>query len=134
MHAEMNASPTERVNLLQLWIKPNAKIVPPTHATQHPELIPNALTPIVTPHQSNGGLTMRQDATLYLAQLDESQTVTHVFGGYGRGAYVFVIDGEISIDNQTLHVRDAAAVADVPTIKIEATTRSRVLFIDVPLR
>ena len=52
----------------------------------------------------------------------------------GNGVFVFVLGGEISIQEKNLGKRDAIAVTDTASIEIWANGFSRVLFIEVPLK
>jgi redox-sensitive bicupin YhaK (pirin superfamily) len=51
----------------------------------------------------------------------------------GNGVYAFVIDGSISISENTLFKRDALGVWDVDSIDIKADTDAEVLLIEVPM-
>jgi quercetin 2,3-dioxygenase len=133
MHSEMNASKTDPVHFLQIWITPKTKLVEPSHEQKTMEQRENALTLIASPDESDEVLTIRQDARLYIGVLETGRDALHTFTQYRHGAYIFVLEGSIYVENQKLHVRDAIAVSEVPSVKIEALENSKFVLIDVPL-
>ena len=50
-----------------------------------------------------------------------------------NGIYFFVIDGEITINDQRLSERDGMGLWDISQINFVAEARSRVLVMEVPL-
>jgi quercetin 2,3-dioxygenase len=132
-HSEMNASQTEPVQLLQLWITPKTRLAEPSYYQKTVEVRQNALTPIVSPAESDDVLTLNQDARLFIGQFEAGKDALYTFTQYRHGAYLFVIEGSVSVDGEKLHVRDAAAVSGAPSVKIEFLEDSKILLIDVPL-
>jgi redox-sensitive bicupin YhaK (pirin superfamily) len=51
----------------------------------------------------------------------------------GHGAYIFVIDGGITVGSQQLGRRDALGVSDAESIELTATKTSDVLVFEVPM-
>jgi redox-sensitive bicupin YhaK (pirin superfamily) len=51
----------------------------------------------------------------------------------GNGIYAFVLNGSVTLNEQTLFKRDAMGIWEVDKIEIEATTDSELLLIDVPM-
>lgn len=133
MHSEMNASDVEPVQFLQLWITPKSRLIEPSYYQKAIELRTNALTPIVSPVESDDVLTLNQDARLFIGQFEAGASEMYSFTQYRHGAYIFVLEGSVSIEGERLHVRDAAAVEGVPSVKIEFLEDSKILLIDVPL-
>jgi redox-sensitive bicupin YhaK (pirin superfamily) len=56
------------------------------------------------------GLDLAQDARALVAHLTDSGKLEHTFGP-GRGGYLYVIDGRLSLDGETLGTGDAAKVS-----------------------
>ena len=50
-----------------------------------------------------------------------------------NGAYFFLIDGEISIADETLEKRDAIGIYETNKVTIKAKKESKLLVIDVPM-
>jgi redox-sensitive bicupin YhaK (pirin superfamily) len=55
-------------------------------------------------------------------------------GGNGQGAYVFVIEGSVTVGNQTLNRRDALGISACEAFTLSAATYAEVLVIEVPMR
>ena len=50
-----------------------------------------------------------------------------------NGVYAFVLDGDVSIDNQSLNRRDGFGVWDTDQISVKAASDARVLLMEVPM-
>jgi len=135
VHAESNPSPTEPMRLIQLWIIPRTRGLPPrweqkafTKADRT-----NRLLPVVSPDDAkvDGSLTIDQDARIYVSSLVSGKAVTHA-SGPGRHAYFFVIDGEVELNGQVLKAGDQARVADETSLTIKAAKDSELILLDLP--
>lgn len=133
-HSEFNHSKTEDVNLLQLWVFTNKENVAPRYdqATFLPQNRHNKFETVVAPH-GNTGLWIYQDAWLSLGNFDGGQTANYAINKTGNGVYVFVIDGSIEIDGNTLLQRDAMGVWDTTSFTIKTNTNSEILLVEVPM-
>ncbi len=73
VHSEMNPSPTEEVNFLQLWFFPEVRGLTPSYerTTFDVAKMKNALLPVVAKNPSSPGIAhIHQDATIYLSDLE----------------------------------------------------------------
>src|SRR5262245_5747473 len=75
---------------------------------------------------------VHQDASAYVAALEPGTTVRHQLGAR-RGAYVYLIEGEASLDGEAMSTGDAAEVTDQPAVAIHAREASELILVDVPL-
>lgn len=109
VHSEFNASETEQVHSIQIWIEPAVEDVTPSYQqiAFAPEEKQGRLRLLAAPQ--GGATTIHQDALLYVTELDPQQTVTHRLAA-GRGAWVQVVRGNVISNGQELHEGDAAAV------------------------
>jgi redox-sensitive bicupin YhaK (pirin superfamily) len=135
VHAESNPSPNEPMRLIQLWILPRTKSLPPrweqkayTADDRH-----NRLFAVVSPQDAplDGTLTIDQDAAIYVSRLDAGKTLTHT-SKPGRHVYFFVINGEVGLNGQTLSAGDQARIADETTLSISAAKDSELMLLDLP--
>jgi hypothetical protein len=135
VHAEANPSPTEPMRLIQLWILPRTKDLPPRweQKAYSAEDRHNRLLPVVSPDNAkvDGSLTIDQDAAIYVSKLDAGKTLTHD-AKPGRHAYFFVIGGEVELNGQKLHSGDQARVADETKLTIAASKDSELMLLDLP--
>lgn len=131
-HSEYNASDTEPVQFLQIWIIPDARNTEPRYADYDikPYLRRNEVSTFISP---NGPIALRQRAWFSLLRLDEGVECTYELQGHGTGVYAFVISGTVDVGPETLHARDGAGIVDAGSIPVLAIERSEVLLIEVPV-
>jgi redox-sensitive bicupin YhaK (pirin superfamily) len=117
-HSEYNASQSEDLRLLQIWIEPNRFAGKPEYRQK---VFPSGsgLTTIATATGENGSLQIKQDAQLHKLLLQENSTLEFAIES-GRHVYVHLIEGTLFVDNTQLHAGDGA--------KIEA--QERVVFVN----
>jgi quercetin 2,3-dioxygenase len=135
-HSEYNASDKQPVNFLQIWIMPKERDIPPRYGQQafDPAQCHNRFCTLISPQQSTDTIWINQDAYFSLGQFDAGQAARYQRQRAGNGIYVFVIDGEIAIEAETLGKRDAIGVTDVDGLDIAIKAAAQLLVIDVPLR
>jgi redox-sensitive bicupin YhaK (pirin superfamily) len=134
IHTENNPSTTEELDLLQLWFMPLVKGTLPSYEVSrfHPEELAGRLLPVVSQHGSAQAARINQDMTIYLAKLDGQQTITFS-QDEGRRVFVFVIEGELSInDNTVLYPRDTARITEQRQLELTAQAPVFFMLIDLP--
>jgi redox-sensitive bicupin YhaK (pirin superfamily) len=55
------------------------------------------------------------------------------YGKEGDGVYLFVIEGEVTVDGQKLNKRDGLGITEAQAVKIAADSNAEVLLIEVPM-
>ncbi|CAM3676969.1 pirin family protein [Mesobacillus zeae] len=135
VHSEVNPNPEEKVNFLQLWFLPEEKgLVPSYEKTRfNVEKMNNQLLPIVSKQYASDEISyIHQDLTIYIADLEADTNLSYL-AKEGRKAFLFVIEGELSI-NETykLDRRDSARVSDLPKIGLSSVNGARFMLIDLP--
>ena len=128
-HSEYNASNTEPVHFLQIWIEPEREGVTPAYSQKNFDLT-KGLTLIASPDGAEGSLKLNADARLWAARLEQGQTVTREFAK-GRFGYVQVARGEVKVDGEVLKAGDGLQLSDVASISIEGGPKSEVLVFDL---
>ncbi|MBL8867900.1 MAG: pirin family protein [Gemmataceae bacterium] len=109
-HSEFNPSETETVHLLQIWIHPDRKNITPEYDQKlfTEEDKRNRWCLIASPDGRDGSIRLHQDAVLSAAILDGA-ALTYALGE-GRGAWLHVAMGTVTINGRELREGDAAAV------------------------
>jgi quercetin 2,3-dioxygenase len=134
LHSELNASQTEPMRFIQIWILPDTANLKPAVEqrvfTRQDRT--DRLLKVIGP---DGGdvVKVHQDAAVYVGRLEPGVSVTHAIGA-GRGVYAYLIDGAATFDGQPVSTGDAAEVTDRPSLTIAASEPSELILVDVPMR
>jgi len=132
-HSEYNASQSEPLHLLQLWIFPRHHGREPRWEQRvfPPEERSGRLLPVVSDGSVAGTLAIDQDAGIFIARLAPGQRATHA-SRPGRKAYVFLISGEAKIAGKNLAAGDQARLADEKEIVVEGVRDAELILLDLP--
>ena len=132
-HSEFNASATEAVKLLQIWILPGQQGLAPGYQQKlfAPDAKLNRLCPIATGDGRDGSLVIHQDVAVYAACLDAGQSLSLVIAE-GRGAWVQLISGALSVNGAKVFAGDGVAIEKVAAVDITAISGSEFLLFDLP--
>jgi redox-sensitive bicupin YhaK (pirin superfamily) len=97
---------------------------------------------VVTPADADGSaatggetLKIDQDVTIYVSSLKAGQSVEHRAAAPGRKAYLFVIDGTVTLDGETnLDAGDQARVdlGGERSLSLRAGEDSELILLDLP--
>lgn len=136
VHAEMNPSNTEAVQLFQIWLETRDWNILPEYSQKRFEITKNQLQLLVAPNQTKADVVkIHQDAWLHRGNLNAGQRVKYNCKDASKnGVFLMVISGSLQIENQTLSARDAAEISEAETIDINVTQDAQLLLIEVPLR
>lgn len=131
-HSEFNASKTDAVHFLQIWIVPERRGLAPSYE-QKPvprEKTPGALRLIGARDGRDGSITIHQDVELYAARLTNGSSVEHAIKP-GRLAWVQVAAGEAAINGTPVRTGDGVAIEDATQIKIDGASSAEILLFDL---
>jgi redox-sensitive bicupin YhaK (pirin superfamily) len=132
LHSEFNASKTEPVHLLQIWILPEEDGATPRYDQKSfaETLVPGRLVRIASHDGRDGAIAIRQDVELFAARFEKGQSASHALAD-GRHAWVHVARGSVQLNGRALEAGDSVAVEGEPTLTIEATDAAEVLLFDL---
>jgi redox-sensitive bicupin YhaK (pirin superfamily) len=139
-HSEYNASETEPVHLVQLWVIPATEGLEPSWEQREftPEERRGRLLPVAVPAETaspDGAVRIHQDATIYASRLEPRQSAAHTIAR-GRRAYLFVISGAVELNGERLAAGDQARVTETPELRLtvprEASEPAELLLLDLP--
>jgi quercetin 2,3-dioxygenase len=132
-HSEQNASETEPMRFIQMWIMP-----------AEPGLTPGVEQKVFTTDErtdrllrvisGDGGdaVLVHQDAHVFVSRLTREVAVAHPLGE-GRGAYLYVIEGDVSANGRTMVTGDAAQIRDEAELELAAVADTELILVDVAL-
>jgi quercetin 2,3-dioxygenase len=120
-HSEFNASKTDPVHLLQIWILPEVGGITPSYeqkAFSRDEL-KNRFRLVAAKDPVEGAVKIHQDVKLYASILDDG-SLTHQLGP-GRHAWVQVARGQVELNGQVLKAGDGAAISAEPAVGVRGS-------------
>ena len=134
MHSEFNASKTEPVHFLQIWIEPATTGTPSSYEqiAFKPEDKKGKLKLLASPKASNGASQINQDAKVFVSELGKGDSVFYDLAKQ-RYAWVHMVRGTVNVNGKTLQGGDAAAVSDEGALTItgENSQPSEILLFDL---
>lgn len=133
LHSEQNGSRTKPMEFLQLWILPDtAGLQPAVQQYQFAfEDRHNRLLQVIGP-EPDERIRVHQNASVFVAALDEGRSVSHPFGPE-RAGYLYLIEGGLRVNGSGLATGDAAKIYDEPELSIDAAAPSELILVDVPV-
>lgn len=135
-HSEFNASSSEPVKFLQIWLFPNKKNVTPRYdQIQLPDLGKhNELHQVLSPIEEDAGVWIHQNAWFHMGTFDAGTAQSYTLKDARNGLYLFMIEGSIEIEGETLGVRDAIGLSDLNEVSFNSVVENtRVLLMEVPM-
>lgn len=131
-HSEFNASPTDPVHLLQIWIFPREHGLRPRYdqVTFDRSALQGQLKLLVSGESQDGAARIEQDARIYATVLRNGQSVTHALAS-GRGAWIQIARGAATVNGTPLNAGDGAAITDESVVTLVADDEAEVLLFDL---
>ncbi|TWI06109.1 hypothetical protein IP90_00372 [Luteimonas cucumeris] len=110
-HSEFNASDSEPVHFLQIWIQPDRVNAPPAYAQRafDPQARRGRWGVLASPDGADGSLAIRQQAWLRAVQLGLGETAAWTLQP-GRRYWLHLARGAIDIGGQSLAAGDALGI------------------------
>ena len=121
-HSETNASATEPVHLLQMWVPPDTTGIAPGYEQQdvNDRIKDDELFPLASGREPDAAIRIHQrDATLWVARLTAGQHVTVPAAPF---VHVFIAEGDGVLGGAPLRTGDAARLTDAGAIDVTAGT------------
>jgi redox-sensitive bicupin YhaK (pirin superfamily) len=127
-HSEFNASKSEPVHLLQIWILPEKDGLKPGYEQKNfsREERTNTFKLVASQNGAQGSVTVHQDMRMYAAWLDTTWPVICDLKPYSH-AWVHVATGWAKLNGIILQAGDSAAVEGVDSLEFTEGMDSEVL-------
>jgi redox-sensitive bicupin YhaK (pirin superfamily) len=134
-HSEYNKNSDHPVKFLQIWLYPNKRNVQPRYdqLTLKREARKNKFQQVLSPNKDEEGVWIYQDAWFHLAEFDTNTKLPYKLKKSGNGIYIFVLSGEITIENIDLSARDGLGIWDSTELLFHSKSKSEVLVMEVPM-
>jgi hypothetical protein len=133
VHSEHNASSSEPVHFLQIWILPAEQRLEPSYEQKNfPENERRGrLHLVASPDGRDGSVTIHQDAFLYVSTLSEGDSVRHGLASERR-VYLHVIRGAVQLGGRQLAAGDGARIEGEGEGELVAHEAAEILLFDLP--
>jgi redox-sensitive bicupin YhaK (pirin superfamily) len=132
-HSEFNASDSEPLHFLQIWIVPERRGLEPGYEQKALPPVPHGesrLDLIGSPDGRDGSVTIHQDVLLYRAVLADGGALAVPLAP-GRHAWVQVARGTAEVAGGELREGDGLAVSDATALELTTTTGGELLVFDL---
>lgn len=129
-HSEYNASGTEPLRLLQIWVKPAQQNLPPSYE-QKRVATGSGLNWIVSGDRLPNTLHIHQDVRIGRVA---GAGVHELALAANRIGFIHVVSGAVSVGDSRLAVGDGLAIVDQRELAIELSADAEILWFDLPGR
>ena len=135
-HSEFNKNSDRLTKFLQIWLFPNKRNVTPRYdqITLNINDRHNKLQQILSPSSEDEGVWINQDAWFHLGKFDDNFTTNYPLKKKENGVYIFILKGDISINDQKLNERDGLGIWDIESFNITSNSQdAEILLMEVPM-
>ncbi len=132
-HSEMNASQSEPVHLLQIWVFPEAEGLPPSYEQKRfgPQEKTDVLKLVASRDGGDGSVSWHQDVSVFASLLGPGRSLTHELAP-NRYAWLQLISGALTANGRSLAPGDGLAFSAESSLRISAGQVSEFLLFDLP--
>jgi redox-sensitive bicupin YhaK (pirin superfamily) len=133
-HEEYNIG-DETVSFLQIWIQPKIQnILPRYQQRSFPKAMrKNKLQTIISHEEGIEHCWINQNAKLSLGYFDPGGKLEYKFNPVNKCLLIFLIEGDIKVNNQELQERDSVGIWDTDSISVDCLQESHFLIIETPV-
>jgi len=132
VHSEFNASKSDPVHFLQIWLVPATRGITPGYEQKRfaAEDKAGTLRLVASPDGRDGSITIHTDAALYAGLFTREQRAEHALAA-GRHAWVHVARGRVRANGQELGSGDGLAISNEAKVVVEGIADGEVLVFDL---
>jgi redox-sensitive bicupin YhaK (pirin superfamily) len=132
-HSEQNASETEPMRFIQIWIMPAERGLPPgvEQKVFTTEDRTDTLLKAISGDDGDAVL-VHQDAHVFVSRMNAGRSVEHPLAP-ARGAYLYVIEGDVGMNGERMETGSAAQITDEERVEIAASSASELILVEVAL-
>ena len=134
-HSEYNKNLDREVKFLQIWLFPNKINVKPRYdqITLDNKELRNKFAQILSPNSNDAGVWIHQNAWFHMGHFDKGQNLSYQLKDKSNGIYVFILEGDVKINEQYLNKRDGFGIWNTDNISIHTNSASKILLMEVPM-
>ncbi len=131
-HSEFNASSTEPVHFLQIWVLPERRNLEAGYEQKHfpkPDLA-GKLRVVASRDGKDGAVVVHQDVKLLAGTFAENEQQTYALSP-GRHAWLHVARGNVRVNGEELSAGDAVQASEEAALEISGVSSGEVLLFDL---
>lgn len=135
-HSEYNASDTDTVHFLQIWVIPDTKGIAPSYEQTYvdPAQRRNQLRLVGARDGREGAVVIHQDISLYASILEANQSLSYSLNNPSREVWIQMVRGQVQLNGEDLQAGDGAAIADLSSLRLDGIAdESEFLLFDLPV-
>jgi quercetin 2,3-dioxygenase len=135
-HSEFNKNKESEVRFLQIWMFPNKKSVTPRYdqIKLDETKMKNNFLQILSPSADDDGVWVHQNAWFHIGQFEKGKKANYALKDAAQnGVYVFMLEGDATVNGQALNKRDGFGLWDIKSLEITADNNARILLMEVPM-
>ena len=132
VHSEFNASKSEGVHFLQIWLLPAQRGIQPGYEQKNfsDEDKRGTLKLVASPDGSNGSITIHTNARVYAGVFGNAQHA-EIPLAKERGAWVHVARGNAKVNDQVLQAGDGVAIEGEASVRVDGIDEGEVIVFDL---
>jgi len=132
LHSEFNASKSEPVHFLQIWLLPSRRGIKPSYEQKAFSRADKQgrLRLIASPDRRDGSVMVHADALVYSGVFDAGQTGELALAP-GRHAWVHVANGTVRVNGRDMKAGDGAAISEESVVRVEGKDGGEILVFDL---
>ena len=132
VHSEFNASKTDEVHFLQIWLMPNQRGIAPGYEqkTFSEADTRGKLRLVASPDAADGSLTIHTDARVYAGRFAAGEHAELALADK-HGAWVHVARGTVKVNGHEVGEGDGVALEDERAVRIDGVADAELLVFDL---
>jgi redox-sensitive bicupin YhaK (pirin superfamily) len=133
IHNEENNSADNELHALQIWFKPRENGITPNYDKKSLKVsdYTNQLTCILSPNGENDSLIVQQQAFIYYCLSNTNKTLNFEPHGESRRVFIYVIEGEVLINDLALTKGDGYGILDCENVDLNILPDTELLLFDM---
>ncbi len=135
-HSEYNPSENEPLELLQIWIFPHTRSLPPRYEQRafNSVSMSDRWVLLVSPDGREESMRIFQNASIKTAHMNLGSTLICKEVLEGEGRLIFVIEGSIKIFDNILDRRDEFQTVQTDSLVIHCVSEAHIVVFEVPMQ
>lgn len=131
-HSEYNSLKNDETHFLQIWILPEKKGVTPKYGQKSfkQAFLKKNFVLVASRDAREESITINQDADVYVGRFKAREEMNFKVRN-GRHIWIQIIDGEITVNDLTLHSGDGLAIANEELLNIKAQLNTEFILFDL---